>query len=140
VRLAVARVRDSAVATRWSGASAHGAPSDPLPTDPEWARGSLYVDERTRATTAAPADLWRASAGTRAGTPSRWRRRYAAGGAGLRRGRRNPHDLYVGDALDFRRVEELDEGRLLRLRAEMRLPGLAWLEFHVEHDTAERTG
>ncbi|MFP5372582.1 MAG: DUF2867 domain-containing protein, partial [Actinomycetes bacterium] len=44
------------------------------------------------------------------------------------------HDLYVGDALDFWRVEELEEGRLLRLRAEMRLPGLAWLEFHVEHD------
>ena len=58
------------------------------------------------------------------------------GGVGLRRGRRDPHDLYVGDALDFWRVEEIEEGRLLRLRAEMRLPGLAWLEFHVEHDDA----
>jgi hypothetical protein len=51
---------------------------------------------------------------------------------GLRRGRRNPRSLYVGDALDFWRVEALEEGRLLRLRAEMRLPGPAWLEFHVE--------
>jgi hypothetical protein len=55
------------------------------------------------------------------------------GGVGLRRGRRDAHDLYVGDALDFWRVEEREEGKLLRLRAEMRLPGLAWLEFHVEH-------
>jgi hypothetical protein len=58
------------------------------------------------------------------------------GGVGLRRGRRSPHDLYVGEALDFWRVEALEEGRLLRLRAEMRLPGLAWLEFHVEHEDA----
>ena len=61
----------------------------------------------------------------------------AVGGVGLRRGRRDPRRLYVGDALDFWRVEELEEGRLLRLRAEMRLPGLAWLEFHVEHDDAD---
>ncbi|HEX3311195.1 MAG TPA: DUF2867 domain-containing protein, partial [Streptosporangiaceae bacterium] len=59
------------------------------------------------------------------------------GGVGLRRGRRDPQRLYVGDALDFWRVEALEEGRLLRLRAEMRLPGLAWLEFHVEHDAAD---
>ena len=58
------------------------------------------------------------------------------GGVGLRRGRRDPRRLYVGDALDFWRVEEREAGRLLRLRAEMRLPGLAWLEFHVEHAPA----
>jgi hypothetical protein len=56
------------------------------------------------------------------------------GGVGLRRGRRDPSRLYVGDALDFWRVEDREAGRLLRLRAEMRVPGLAWLEFHVEHD------
>jgi Protein of unknown function (DUF2867). len=50
------------------------------------------------------------------------------GGVGLRRGRRDPKRLRVGDAVDFWRVEEIDPGRLLRLRAEMRLPGLAWLE------------
>ena len=59
VRLAVERVRDSAVTTRWASASTPGAPSDPLPTDPDWAGGSLYVDERTRATTASPAQVWR---------------------------------------------------------------------------------
>jgi uncharacterized protein YbjT (DUF2867 family) len=145
VRLAVARVRDSAVTTRWSGASVHGAPSDPLPTDPDWAGGSLYVDERTRTTSAPPDELWRVveGIGGEAGWysfPLAWQVRgwldRLAGGVGLRRGRRDAHDLYVGDALDFWRVEELEEGRLLRLRAEMRLPGLAWLEFHVEHDAA----
>ena len=60
------------------------------------------------------------------------------GGVGLRRGRRDPHRLLVGDALDFWRVEEREAGRLLRLRAEMRLPGLAWLEFHVEHGDGRR--
>ena len=55
---------------------------------------------------------------------------------GLRRGRRHPSRLLVDDAVDFWRVEALEEGSLLRLRAEMRLPGLAWLEFHVEHDGA----
>ncbi|HSK28023.1 MAG TPA: DUF2867 domain-containing protein, partial [Jiangellales bacterium] len=62
-----------------------------------------------------------------------------SGGPGLRRGRRNPIDLYVGDALDWWRVEHIDEGRLLRLRAEMRLPGLAWLDLGVERDDQGRT-
>ncbi len=149
VRLAVARVRDSAVTTRWSGASVPGAPSDPLPTDPDWAGGSLYVDERTRTTTAAPDDLWRVVQGIGGDTgwysfPLAWEARgwldRLVGGVGLRRGRRDAQALYVGDALDFWRVEELQPGRLLRLRAEMRLPGLAWLEFHVEHDDAAGGG
>ncbi|TKJ26455.1 SDR family oxidoreductase [Blastococcus sp. CCUG 61487] len=149
VRLAVARVRDSTVATRWASASTPGAPSDPLPTDPDWAGGSLYVDERTRATSAAPEEVWRVVEGIGGDAgwysfPLAWRVRgwldRAVGGVGLRRGRRDPQRLYVGDALDFWRVEELEKGRLLRLRAEMRLPGLAWLEFHVEHDAAEGAG
>src|SRR5215207_2698467 len=148
VRLAVARVRSSAVTTRWSEASVPGAPSDPLPTDPDWAGGSLYVDERTRTTTADPAALWRVVEGIGGDNgwysfPLAWRVRgwldRAVGGVGLRRGRRDPSKLYVGDALDFWRVEEIERGRLLRLRAEMRLPGLAWLEFHVEHDEAGGT-
>lgn len=53
------------------------------------------------------------------------------GGVGLRRGRRDPHDLRVGDTLDFWRVEAAEPGRMLRLRAEMKLPGEAWLEFRV---------
>lgn len=56
------------------------------------------------------------------------------GGVGVRRGRRHPVDLRPGDTLDFWRVEDIEPGRLLRLRAEMRLPGRAWLEFRVEAD------
>jgi Protein of unknown function (DUF2867) len=55
----------------------------------------------------------------------------AVGGPGLRRGRRDPESVMVGDALDFWRVEEVEPGRLLRLAAEMRLPGRAWLQFEV---------
>jgi hypothetical protein len=55
----------------------------------------------------------------------------AAGGAGLRRGRRDPERLRVGEAVDFWRVERYEEDRLLRLSAEMRLPGRAWLQFEV---------
>lgn len=53
------------------------------------------------------------------------------GGVGLRRGRRDPDNLRVGDALDFWRVEAVEEGRMLRLRAEMKVPGEAWLQFEV---------
>ncbi|MCX3059206.1 DUF2867 domain-containing protein [Streptomyces sp. GXMU-J5] len=52
---------------------------------------------------------------------------------------RDPHRLRVGDSLDFWRVEALEPKRLLRLRAEMRLPGLAWLEMRVDRDEAGRT-
>ena len=55
-----------------------------------------------------------------------------AGGAGLRRGRRHPDALRPGDPLDFWRVEALEPDRRLRLQAEMRLPGRAWLDFEVE--------
>jgi hypothetical protein len=58
----------------------------------------------------------------------------AVGGVGMRRGRRDPEDLAPGDAVDFWRVEEIDPPALLRLRAEMRLPGSAWLEFRVLPD------
>ena len=53
------------------------------------------------------------------------------GGVGVRRGRPHPDELQVGDALDFWRVEAYEPGRLLRLSAEMKLPGRAWLEFEV---------
>ena len=49
------------------------------------------------------------------------------GGVGMRRGRRDPHHLRVGDAVDFWRVEAVEPGRLVRLRAEMKVPGRAWL-------------
>jgi uncharacterized protein YbjT (DUF2867 family) len=54
------------------------------------------------------------------------------GGVGLRRGRRHPSELSVGDRLDFWRVEEMEPGRTISLRAEMKLPGKAWLEFEVD--------
>ena len=61
-----------------------------------------------------------------------WRLRGLAdrlmGGVGLRRGRRDPNELRVGDALDFWRVEAIEPGRLLRLHAEMKVPGEAWLQ------------
>jgi hypothetical protein len=54
------------------------------------------------------------------------------GGVGMRRGRRHPDELRVGDVLDFWRVEAVEPDRLLRLRAEMKLPGLAWLQFESQ--------
>jgi hypothetical protein len=62
-----------------------------------------------------------------------------SGGPGLRRGRRLPHAVRVGDAVDWWRVEDVQEEALLRLRAEMRLPGLAWLDLRVERDAEGRT-
>lgn len=59
----------------------------------------------------------------------------AAGGVGFRRGRRDPESLRVGDAVDFWRVEAIKPDRLLRLAAEMKLPGRAWLEFEVTGDS-----
>jgi len=53
------------------------------------------------------------------------------GGVGFRRGRRDPDELQVGDVLDFWRVETLEPGQLLRLRAEMKTPGIAWLQWQV---------
>jgi hypothetical protein len=56
------------------------------------------------------------------------------GGVGLRRGRRDPIRLAVGDTLDFWRVEAFEQDRLLRLRAEMKAPGRIWLQFEVDGD------
>ena len=58
VELALRRIKDAEVTTRWSNASVRGAPSDPLPTDPDWAGGSLYIDEREREVDATPQELW----------------------------------------------------------------------------------
>jgi uncharacterized protein YbjT (DUF2867 family) len=62
-----------------------------------------------------------------------------AGGVGMRRGRRDPQTIRVGDALDFWRVEAFEPNRRLRLAAEMNLPGRAWLEFEVTGDEAAST-
>ena len=141
VMLALKRIRQAEVETRWSSASLPGAPSDPLPTDPDWAGGSLYRDARELTVDATPQALWAVIEGIGGENgwysfPLAWAVRgwldRLVGGVGLRRGRRDRQRLRVGDSLDFWRVEELTPGRLLRLRAEMRLPGLAWLELAVE--------
>jgi len=62
-----------------------------------------------------------------------------AGGVGLRRGRKDPEHLEAGDAVDFWRVERLEPARTLRLAAEMKLPGRAWLEFEVTGDGSGST-
>jgi uncharacterized protein YbjT (DUF2867 family) len=141
VRLALSRIRDSDVETRWSTASGPAGPAEPLPSDPDWSGGSVYTDVRQRTVTAPPAALWRVIEGVGGDNgwysfPLAWSVRgwldRMVGGVGLRRGRRDPHRLYVGEALDFWRVEEIVPGELLRLRAEMRVPGRAWLEMRVE--------
>ncbi|GAB3460202.1 SDR family oxidoreductase [Streptomonospora sediminis] len=141
VALALRCVGEARVATRWSSAAWPSAPSDPLPTDPHWSGGSLYVDEREHGVAASHEDLWKVieAIGGEHGWyswPLAWNARgwldRVAGGVGLRRGRRHPTRLRVGDPVDFWRVEELERGELLRLRAEMLLPGLAWLELRAE--------
>jgi hypothetical protein len=147
--LALQRIRESGVTTSWSSAATAGAPSDPLPSDPDWAGGSLYLDEPERLVDATPEQLWSVIEGIggahgwyswRLGWWARGLLDGIFGGPGLRRGRRDPFDLSVGDALDWWRVEDIEENHLLRLRAEMRLPGLAWLELIVDTDDSRPTG
>ena len=149
ISLALRHTREGDVSTSWSSAGTPGAPSDPLPSDPSWAGGSLYVDERISVVHAPAQALWQIIEGI--GGASGWYSFRAAwatrglldrmsGGVGLRRGRRDPRHLRVGDALDFWRVEAITPGQLLRLRAEMKLPGLAWLELSVgQNEDGETT-
>jgi uncharacterized protein YbjT (DUF2867 family) len=141
LREAIARAlsREDAelAATRWSDALSSAA----LP--PPWggARfGTRLVDSRARVVKAAPARAFTPvrRLGGRAGWywgNAMWKLRgaidLAVGGPGLRRGRRDPERLRVGEAVDFWRVEGYEEDRMLRLSAEMRLPGRAWLQFEV---------
>ena len=148
VRLALAKVTGSEVETRWATRAWTRAPADRLPTDPAWSGGSHYVDRRERVVDAPVDALWTVIEGIGGETgwysaPVAWAARgwldRLVGGVGLRRGRRDPHRLYVGEALDFWRVEEIKPGRLLRLRAEMRMPGRAWLEMYATpHESGSR--
>ena len=143
VQLALTKIKDARVETRWSDASVPGTPSEPLPTDPDWAGGTLYRDVRIVHSPDSIEEVWKrveAIGGDNGYSLATWAWEVRGfidkifGGVGLRRGRRDPNLLQVGDALDFWRVEEIAKPKLLRLRAEMKMPGLAWLEFGLEKD------
>jgi len=143
VRLALDRVRAGEVETSWQNSSIAGAPSDLLPSDPNWSGHTVFTDLREQHSTATPENLWRVIEGIGGANgwysfPLAWAVRgwmdKLVGGVGLRRGRRDAARLQPGDALDFWRVEELRRGSFLRLRAEMKVPGKAWLEMSVEPD------
>ncbi|HXG89601.1 MAG TPA: SDR family oxidoreductase [Vicinamibacterales bacterium] len=132
------RYEDRAFAlTRWSDARSSGGEWN-LPADARF--GTRLVDARSRHV---PLDSARAFApiaeigGARGWYYATWLWRLRGaidllwGGVGMRRGRRDPGALAVGDALDFWRVEAFEPGRRVRLAAEMKLPGRAWLEFEV---------
>jgi hypothetical protein len=102
--------------------------------------GNRFVDSRTRDVDVGPEEAFAPirRIGGRTGWYAYdwlWRLRgfldLLVGGVGVRRGRPAPEDLHVGDALDFWRVEAYEPHRRLRLSAEMKLPGRAWLEFEV---------
>lgn len=124
------------VETAWTDAGA-------MPGDPDWAGGTTYVDHR-EVQVAAPTATTYATAAAIGGDNGwyggnwLWRLRGAMdkliGGPGLRRGRRDQHDLVVGDALDFWRVTDVSPGRRFELRAEMKLPGIATLTITVDPD------
>ena len=103
----------------------------------------LMIDSRTMHVAASPEDAFapiRRIGGARGWYYANWLWQLRGlldrlfGGAGLRRGRRDPDSLRVGDAVDFWRVEAMEPDRRLRLAAEMKLPGRAWLEFEVTRD------
>ncbi len=138
---ALAHQRGRQVPTRWSDSG--GGPAAPAPNDPSWAGGTVFEDRREVPTPASPADLfWAISrvGGDVGYYTARWAWRLRGtldtlvGGVGLRRGRRHPEELQIGESLDFWRVADLVPGRRLQLFAEMKLPGEAWLEWEAVPD------
>ncbi|MGP9539875.1 SDR family oxidoreductase [Brachybacterium sp. AOP43-C2-M15] len=148
VRSALDQQKRGDLASTWDAdvAMGAGAPSS-LPPDPDWAGHTVYTDERSHTDEGVdPAAVWQVieGIGGQAGwysSPLLWRLRgladRAVGGYGLARGRRDPSHLRVGDAVDWWRVEEIEPGRSLTLRAEMRMTGRAWLQLSVEPGAAE---
>ena len=138
VHLALEKMDARGVETAWSDALSSSL-GDRTPVTLLSTEGMII--ERRRVSVAAPTDAVFGSF-TRLGGDRGWlyldwtwqlrgKIDRLCGGVGMRRGRRDPENLRVGDALDFWRVEAVEPGRLLRLRAEMRVPGRAWLEFEV---------
>ena len=133
VDLAVGRLRGLDVETSWTDAGV-------IAGDPDWAGGKVFVDRRELRIAACPEAVFAAVCKVGGGhgyyaADWLWRVRglmdRIIGGPGLRRSRRHPERLGYGDALDFWRVTAIDPPHRLRLRAEMKLPGDALLEFEI---------
>jgi hypothetical protein len=146
VARALASLEASDVETSWSDApvSSQGDTRPFIFTTQD----GMLIEQRQQVVDAPPAIVYAefAGLGGRKGWLAwnqLWRLRGAAdrlvGGVGFRRGRRHPIDLRVGDAVDFWRVEAVEADRLVRLRAEMKVPGRAWLQFQAETLGARRT-
>ena len=143
IELALTITENNRVDTRWSDASFPTAPWQKAQSDPEWA-GELTLKDHREITTEVPLSfIWREieSIGGEHGwfgSDWLWYLRglidRMVGGVGLRRGRRDPQYLRIGDSLDFWRVEDLEKEKKLRLYAEMILPGKAWLEFNIREE------
>ena len=141
IELALSRTTENQVESRWSDATQPTAPWQKAQSDPDWAGETIYRDHREKIVETSRANLWKSV--EQIGGEHGW---YGAdflwlargvidrlfGGVGLRRGRRSPDSLRIGDSLDFWRVENLEPGVTLKLYAEMILPGKAWLEFTIE--------
>lgn len=139
IRLALGAIARNDVPSAYTDAELQ--PFRSYETDPSWARSTELVDLRELDSSASPEALYGevTSLGGAKGWHRGewlWRLRGAfdqlQGGPGLRRGRRHPSELRVGDYVDFWRVEELIAGELVRFHAEMMLPGEAWLEWRIQ--------
>ena len=138
---ALASTQSGAVPTSFVDADL--APFAPVLTDPDWSGGTTLTDVRHTTTPASPATVYatlQGIGGERGWYSGEllWQARgildQLVGGPGLRRGRRDPNTLIVGDAVDFWRVEQAEPDHRIRLHAEMRLPGEAWLEWELTPD------
>nr|MCU0256930.1 SDR family oxidoreductase [Vicinamibacterales bacterium] len=138
VGLALERLEEGRVETAWTDAlsTSQGDRPPVLLTT----REGMVIEHRQVEVEAPPAQVFRAFSslgGARGWLYMNWAWQVRGmmdrlvGGVGMRRGRRDPQELRTGDAVDFWRVEAVEEGRLVRLRAEMKLPGRGWLEFQV---------
>ncbi len=139
VRRALQKLAACEVETSWSGALSSSL-GDQRPVELTAREG--MIRERRSLHVDAPAErvyeVFSALGGERGWLCWNWAWRIRGavdrllGGVGLRRGRRHPTQVRVGDALDFWRVEAVEEGRLMRLRAEMKVPGAAWLQLEAQ--------
>jgi uncharacterized protein YbjT (DUF2867 family) len=140
IRLALDRIRQEQIDTCWMDAGELIEPEWAHCGDAEWAGGTIMNCGYRAQLKAGVEEIWRpiSKIGGQTGwyhLNFLWRLRgnmdRLAGGVGLRRGRRHPTDLMVGDALDFWRVLEVEPPRRLLLLAEMKTPGEAMLEFKI---------